>query len=366
MSRVAIITSIPAPYRIDFFSYLQQTYNGSHEFYIIFSSESKNRSWDVDFSKLKNYKVLDSKMFRVKKELDDKIFIISVGLKKVLKKIKPDVVVAMEYNPTALQALLWSKANKIPYITWTDGTLNSEKYIGHVGRFLRRIVIRSADAFISSSTKSKELQIAYGADPKRVFLSLLSFDIRSALIKEDVCKKDGHIIFVGSLIKRKGLDLLINALRDVKQDYILHVVGEGIEKENYKELCIKNNISDKVVFHGFLSAESVYDLYKECSFFVLPSREDCYGLVVLEAMCGALPILVSKYVDSSYDLVEDGVNGYIFSPEDTGVLTQKIQLLLTNKELRDKMGRESLKKALECSFVSSGKEFIRAIESVER
>ena len=68
MKRVAIITNIPAPYRVDFFDYLQKNY-GEYEFTIIYSSRNEdNRSWDVDQEKMKNSVFLESKTLKIKKK----------------------------------------------------------------------------------------------------------------------------------------------------------------------------------------------------------------------------------------------------------------------------------------------------------
>ena len=99
-------------------------------------------------------------------------------MEKTLRGIAPDVVFAMEYNPTILRAVHWCRRKKIPFISWTDGTLHSERGIGKVQRLSRSYIIKRAAAFIASSTASKEAQIAYGADPDKCFLSYLTVDIR--------------------------------------------------------------------------------------------------------------------------------------------------------------------------------------------
>lgn len=62
-----------------------------------------------------------------------------------LTRINPDVVIAWEYNPSALKALLWCKCHGRKFIHLTDGTLHSERNIGHVQKLMRHIIIRHAD-----------------------------------------------------------------------------------------------------------------------------------------------------------------------------------------------------------------------------
>ena len=71
--------------------------------------------------------------------------------------------------------------------------------------------------------------------------------------------------------------------------------------------------------------------YSEASVFVLPTREDCFGLVLVEAMAAGLPIVSSKYADGSYDVIKDGVNGDIVDPFDSAALARAIERHLDSR-----------------------------------
>lgn len=78
-------------------------------------------------------------------------------------------------------------------------------------------------------------------------------------------------------------------------------------------------------FLGYQEGEPLQKLYRTADAFVLPTREDCFGLVLLEAMCASLPIISSKYADGARDLVSDGENGYIIDPEDVDGFAEAIE-----------------------------------------
>ena len=118
-----------------------------------------------------------------------------------------------------------------------------------------------------------------------------------------------QLLYVGSLIQRKGLDLLLPALAKTPQNIRLWIVGEGQEKDLLQKQCTELKISDRVEFLGYQEGEPLQKLYRTADAFVLPTREDCFGLVLLEAMCASLPIISSKYADGARDLVSDGENG---------------------------------------------------------
>lgn len=231
--KAVFITNIPSPYRVDFFSYMQKNFP-EYEFHIIFSGAGmENRKWSVEMEEIEHYHFLKSKTIIIRKRFDDRYVFIPVGVEKTLNEIAPDVVFAMEYNPTILRAVHWCRKKKIPFISWTDGTLNSEKNIGKVQRLSRSYIIKRAAAFIASSTASREAQIAYGADEKKCFISYLTVDIQKYLYEkpQKTTQNEGlQLLYVGSLIQRKGLDLLLPALAKTPQNIRLWIVGEGQEK----------------------------------------------------------------------------------------------------------------------------------------
>lgn len=355
MKRIAIITNIPAPYRVDLFYYLQKN-TKEYEIHVFYASQNEdNRKWKVEEGKMENSHFLKSSTIKIPSRYDTKYIHISKGIKNALRELKPAIVIGSEYNPTAVQALQYCRKEKIPYISWTDGTLHSERNINRIQRFLRRYVVRHASACLSSSTKAKEAQLVYGAREESCFTSLLTIDIEKYMVQAEN-RQRGRILCVGSLIERKGIDLLLKALQGIGEDYTLALAGEGPEKENIRELSRKLGIEEHVEFLGYLSQEELKEEYARSSLFVLPTREDCYALVILEAMCAALPVVASQYADGAYDLIEDGKSGYIVDPYDAEKLCGCLQGLLQNPGLAEEMGRNSLERVGQFCFerVSEG------------
>lgn len=362
MKRAVFITNVPSPYRVDFFVYLQKHFP-EYEFHVIFSGAGmENRKWSVELEGLAHAVFLKSRTIIIRKRFDDRYVFLPTGVEKTLREIAPDVVFAMEYNPTILRAVHWCRKHKIPFISWTDGTLNSEKNIGKVQRLSRSYIIKRAAAFVASSTASKEAQIAYGADEKKCFLSYLTVDINKYLAKKDSYEAR-QMIYVGSLIQRKGLDLLMPALAETDDDIRLVIVGEGQEKQALKEQIAKLGITDRVEFKGFVEGEALRELYKNADVFVIPTREDCFGLVILEAMCASLPVISSKYADGAFDLLVDGENGYIVDPEDTEQFAETINRIFSEGRLKE-MGKNSYERAQQFSFAHVAEGCIAALKFV--
>ncbi len=360
--RVIFITNIPSPYRVDFFVYLQK-HVPEYEFHIIFSGAGmENRKWNVELRALKNYLFLRSRTLIIRRRFDDRYIFLPTGVERTLREVRPDLVIAMEYNPTILMAVHWCAKNRIPFISWTDGTLHSERNIGKVQRMSRKYIIKRAAAFVASSTASKEAQIAYGADPAKCFISCLTVDIRKYLARKETYEAR-QLIYVGSLIQRKGLDLLLPALARTADDIRLVIVGEGQERSLLEKQARQLGIADRVEFRGFVEGEALRGLYAASDVFILPTREDCYGLVILEAMCASLPVISSKYADGARDLIVEGENGCIVDPEDTEAFARAIDQMFAGGRLAQ-MGRRSYGRAQEFSFEHVVEGCLAALASV--
>lgn len=361
-TKVTIITNVPSPYRVDFFYYLQTHYE-EYDFSIIYyCNDSMARQWKADEERILNSYHVPSKTICIKKRFDNHYISFPVGVGKLLGKLKPQVVVAMEYSPAILQAMHWCRKNHIPYVSWTDGTINSEKNIGKLQKLSRRYIFKRADAFIGSSHASRENQLRYGADEKRCHISLLTVDLDKYFI-EGIKTYNNKLLYVGSLIERKGVDLLLEALAVCDNKEIkLVIVGDGQERDNLIKQAQRLGIRDRVEFKGFLSGEELRNCYKSAGAFILPTREDCFGLVLIEAMCAGLPIVASRFSDGAAETVTQGVNGYIVDPYDKQELSEAIMKVFESEDTQRAMGEASLKGTDKFTFANVSRGYIEAVE----
>lgn len=356
-TRVAIITNIPSPYRVDFFSFLQKKIV-SLDVTVIYTNENEdNRQWRIDKERIKNSVILHSRIIKLKGKSDSRYIHLPPNLWGTLKKINPNVVIAFEYNPAALQSLCWCKRNRVKFVHLTDGTLNSEKRIGIIQKCSRRLIIGNADAFLASSTRAKEKLLKWGADETRVFTALLTEDLErlKAQPRRPVA---GRVLYVGSAVYRKGLDLLIDSLACVSEDYHLHIVGNASEEERKRinAIAAQKGIAQKIVWRGFRQEDTLYAEYAEAKVFVLPTREDCFGLVLLEAAAAGVPIVSSKYADGAYDVIENGVCGEIVDPYAPEEMARAISKFLNWKE-----SSQEARNLEKFSFASAALEYVHAI-----
>jgi phosphatidylinositol alpha-1,6-mannosyltransferase len=154
------------------------------------------------------------------------------------------------------------------------------------------------------------------------------------------------ILIVGRLAKgegRKGHDQLIAAMRDVSRtigDARLVVAGTGDNLDFYREMARREGVDDRVIFTGFVDQPVLEELYRRCGVFAMPSRQEGFGLVYLEAMRAGLPCIASD-CDAAQEIVVDGETGYLVAPDDRTALTTALTRLLGNDALRRELGRQA-------------------------
>ncbi len=364
-AKIAIMTNIPAPYRVDFFRYLQKTYL-AYEFHIIFQAgnDVSFRNWDNNLKDLTNVHFLSGKPIQDKNtKTDQKEIILTKGIAEVLDTIKPDLCVIYEYNQTAIVMRKYCTRRKIPYVSCTDGTRHSERNLHFYHKLARKYIIKKASAFIASSSDSSDNQVSMGADRNNVFISELAVDIH----RFDGCgnnyNPEGYLLTVGSLVERKGIDLLLRALSHCKDiEWTLHLVGSGDARGALEALAEELGIRDRIIFKGYLEGIQLISEYENAGIYIFPTREDCFGLVTLEAMCCGLPVIASKYAGSSRDMVKNGVNGYVVDPFAEKEFAGIIRKTIIDKEKLEEMSSFAKNMIGRFDFCCTSRDFINAIE----
>jgi sugar transferase (PEP-CTERM/EpsH1 system associated) len=139
---------------------------------------------------------------------------------------------------------------------------------------------------------------------------------------------------IGRLVKEKGLEYLISALKTIIRSYPgirLVIVGQGVLQDHLKELVAQQGIQNYVVFTG--SRLDTPQLYRVFDLFVLPSISEGLPMVLLEAMAAGCPIIATK-VGGIPSLIQHGFNGSLVPPKDPDSLAEEIIKLLGDREKR--------------------------------
>ncbi len=156
-----------------------------------------------------------------------------------------------------------------------------------------------------------------------------------------------RIISVGRLVAFKGFEHLIEACAELARrgfDFVCDIIGDGPLRDGLQAKIESLNLSPRVVLHGSLSQQAVFEKLQAADIFALASVTDAQGAsdifptVILEAMASARPV-VSTSLAGIPELVVNGQTGILVSPGDVSALTQALEQLLRDGELRLRYGR---------------------------
>ena len=329
MKKVLYINNFEAPYRVPFYNLLGEHYDLT----IAFSEtqdEQKGRDKKWFSNEKRNYKIiqLNGKNIFGKRVCFD--------VKKMLKDY--DLVFMDMYgSPTNIYAMHCLKRSGVPFVLSVDGMLDrsNEKALSVM---LKRFCLNAPHIVMSPGESVDKCILSYGVDPSKLrryhFTSLTSADIEKARImtennkqalreKLGVCEKK-MLLSIGQFIHRKGFDVLLKAMENLSNDIGVYIVG-GEPTEEY--IRIKESLNLKNVhFVGFKIKDELAEYYAAADAFVLPTREDIWGLVINEAMAYSLPVITTDRCVAGLSLVKK--NGYIVPVDNVGELAEKIALLL--------------------------------------
>lgn len=173
---------------------------------------------------------------------------------------------------------------------------------------------------------------------KRIFYVPLPFEHK---FNKSLDYEYGNLLYVGTIEERKGLNYLIEAisLLENKKDVKLNIVGKVASQVYYEKLQqqIKDKgLSDNIVFHGRVSDEKLSEFYQKAEIFTFPSLLEGYGIVLIEAFNNGLPIICFDNTAMPY-IVKDGVNGLVAKNKNAEDFAAKIQLLMGNHAIREKL-----------------------------
>lgn len=157
------------------------------------------------------------------------------------------------------------------------------------------------------------------------------------------------LLFVGRMITQKGISYLIDAMPLVLKAHPeakLFLVGRGSLLEGLKSKVASMRLEKSVIFSGYMSEEMLKEAYGTCDLFVLPSVWEVLPIAVLEAMSSGKPIVCTD-AGGDREMVRDGVNGFVVPMRSPKALAEKINVVLSDADMRSRMGAASRKIAEE-------------------
>ena len=302
-------------------------------------------NWGVESDLLKGY---DYKFIRnyspIPSYMKWPIGLLNLGIWNEIKNYKPDAIILQSWtNPTWWMAALAGLVFKIPVFLMTDQNmfpeLSKSKWKLILKKFLLgKLLFPRVTGFLCSGTQNKNLYKHYGVPEHKLVDFAFSwgyrpmFDIYDELIAErkeirkslGIKQNEFVISYIGRMSYEKGVFTLLKAyeLLDLPHKSLV-LIGDGQMTKDLKDYVIRHNI-ESVRFLGFQSRSEIYKSYVIPDVLVLPSLRESWGIVINEALCFGLPVIVSRSVGAAEDLLVEGENGYYFESENVLELVQAI------------------------------------------
>lgn len=392
--KVLFLVTYPSPYRVEFFNQLSRFVDVT-----VLTTDTpeehsdRNQSWWDDNFEFKT--IFLSKHIKIHGQ-------------KLCKSVtdylndKWDAIISIGYvEPTKMYAFQWMKRHKMPFYLEMDGGI--AKPDKGIKLTIKKHFISMPTKWLSSGKITDEYLIHYGAQKDDIyfypFTSIKKDDLVSAItirpqdrevlnniaddhgvyscnssfLQKESCvesetgeytiekrevvrycarkileiQEEKMILSVGQFIPRKGFDILLKAAQNIPKSVGIYIVG-GTPTEDLirlkEEACLEN-----VHFIDFKVKDELANYYRAADIFVMPTREDIWGLVINEALAYGLPIVSTDKCVAGVELVKDNENGFIVPVEDVDALANAINRMLKSDsddpQYLNKLGAASFEKA---------------------
>lgn len=326
MTRLTLLTEIPAPYRVPLFNALAERL----DLRVVFlRGRNPERPYRLHAEELRfDWSILPGRDFTV----SHRWLVVNAPVSRRLRG--SDVLLLGGWNqPAFWEALAWSRLRRVPTALWVEST-SRDRRSGRVDS-LKRILARAVDAFVVPGSASRLYVESLGVSSDRVTVAPNAVD-PAIFARRDGTRNEGpcRLLAVGRLSPEKGLDVLLRAARGLQVEILL--AGTGPEEERLRSLAGEN-----VRFLGHVDRDALPDLYAQADVLVMPSRSEPWGMVLNEAALAGLPLVSTDAAGAAHDLIENGVNGFRVAAGDERALCDALERLVGDSDLRRAAGARS-------------------------
>lgn len=258
---------------------------------------------------------------------------------KEIKNLSCDIAISTRY----LYNKMLGKYAKEPIVTIAQEHNNNgdKNYVKKVVKSLKQI-----DYFMPVSKQLTKLyeEKLRGKKTKCVYIPhcLKNYPNTASTLQEK------NIISIGRLSEEKGFLDLVDVFEIVSNknpDWQLHIVGDGVKRQEIEKKIQEKGLETKISLLGFQTEEQITNLLLQSSIYVMTSFHESFGLVLIEAESFGIPLLAFDSAQGPKEIIENGKNGFLISNRNKEQMAEKISELITNEEIREKIGQVAREKS---------------------
>ncbi|WP_067075004.1 glycosyltransferase family 4 protein [Methanoculleus horonobensis] len=272
----------------------------------------------------------------------------TVSLLNLAKNDYHCIITNTRFYPICFIGWLLSRWHAIPLIHLEHGsqhTVSNNSWISLIANLydhsVGSLLVRKAAINFGVSTAATDFLRHLGAKKAKTMHNGIDISSFQDAEPDTEIKRPGSIVitYIGRLIYAKGVQDLLSVFPGIQGDVQLLIVGDGSYRSELEALAHRGHISN-ITFFGELRPENVPGILKSTDIFVNPSYSEGLPTSVLEA-CAAGCAVIATDVGGTEEIIHDGSTGFLIKPGDRQELTEKIGLLLSDKVIRETVGKNA-------------------------
>jgi len=267
------------------------------------------------------------------------------SLTRLLRRLRVDVVNCHFLAPSFIHLVMAARLTGTPVVVSVHGAdVDSYEQADWLTRWLLRSIVSGADRLVAcSAALARQTAALFPKQAHKVSWVHNGLDVQRFLGPAGVSQplQRPFILCVCRHVQKKGVDTLLQAFAQVQRDVpeaSLVLVGDGPLLPEHRALARTLQIDQRVIFMGEVAHERVSSIFERCELFVLPSRSEPFGVVLLEAAWHNKPIVCTR-VGGVPEIITDGIDGVLIEADDPRDMAGRIVALLRDPDRAARLGR---------------------------
>ena len=276
-----------------------------------------------------------------------------VRLGKTLQEIQADITISSISREMDFLGKLKDGSKKIAEANVAKPFLRNLQWLsdrGYLGRIASKLWTYKLEKAVKRLDQFVVLTHTDAEDWKKVRKATVIPNSVPFYPLQTIPSEEKVVISIGRMYPQKGFDRLIRTWKIVHQkypDWKLHIYGKGPYKEQYLSLIESCNLEKSVIIIS--PTANIKEKYLASSFYVMSSRFEGFGMVLIEAMACGLPVIAFDCPHGPREIISEGEDGFLVEEGNTEALAEKIIFLIEHKSIRQQMGQNARKNVLRYS-----------------